>query len=62
MSNAKIFDEPVYNYTRDFPFIWEEMSVTIRYEDDRKLVEQILLDAARRHAVDPGGDLAGGRP
>lgn len=53
VSNAKIFDEPVYNYTRDFPFIWEEMSVTVRYEDDRKLVEKILLEAARRHAVDP---------
>ena len=53
VTNAKIFDEPVYNYTREFPFIWEEMSVTVRYEDDRALVESILLDAARRHAVDP---------
>ena len=53
MTNAKIFDEPVYNYTRDFPFIWEEMSVTIRYEDDRAAVERILLEAARHHAVDP---------
>ena len=54
VTNAKIFDEPVYNYTREFPFIWEEMSVTVRYEDDRALVETVLLDAARRHAVDPG--------
>lgn len=53
VSNAKIFEEPVYNYTRDFPFIWEEMSLTVRYEDDRALVERIVLDAARRHAVDP---------
>jgi small-conductance mechanosensitive channel len=53
VSNAKIFEEPVYNYTRDFPFIWEEMSVTVRYEDDRVLVERIVLEAARRHAVDP---------
>jgi small-conductance mechanosensitive channel len=54
VSNAKIFDEPVYNYTRAFPFIWEEMSLTVRYEDDRARVERIVLDAARRHAVDPG--------
>ena len=53
VSNAKIFEEPVYNYTRDFPFIWEEMSVTVRYEDDRALVERIVLEAARRHAVAP---------
>ncbi len=53
VSNAKIFDEPVYNYTRDFPFIWEEMSLTVRYEDDRAEVERILLAAARAYAVDP---------
>lgn len=53
VSNAKIFDEPVYNYTRDFPFIWEEMTVTVRYEDDRAAVERIMLEAARRYAVDP---------
>lgn len=53
VSNAKIFDDPVYNYTREFPFIWEELSVTVRYEDDRAVIERILLDAARRHAIDP---------
>jgi len=24
VTNSKIFEEPVYNYTRDFPFLWEE--------------------------------------
>ena len=23
VSNDKIFDQPVYNYTRDFPYIWK---------------------------------------
>ena len=53
VTNAKIFDEPVYNYTRDFPFIWEELTVPIRYEDDRAAVEQVMLDTARQHALDP---------
>lgn len=53
VTNAKIFDEPVYNYTRDFPFIWEETHVIIRYEDDRRRAEEILSASARRHAVDP---------
>jgi small-conductance mechanosensitive channel len=26
VSNATIFDEPVYNYTHHFPFLWEEMT------------------------------------
>src|SRR4051812_54854 len=53
VSNAKIFDEPVYNYTRDFPYIWEEVRVPIRYGDDRGRAEAVLLDAARRYALDP---------
>ena len=54
VSNAKIFSEPVFNYTRDFPFLWEEMTIPITYKADRGRVEKILLEAARRHAVDTG--------
>jgi len=53
VTNAKIFDEPVYNYTRDFPYIWEEISVPIRYGDDRNRAEAIMLEAARRRTLDP---------
>ena len=31
VSNSKIFAEPVFNYTREFPFIWEEMPIPITY-------------------------------
>ena len=51
VTNAKIFDEPVYNYTRDFPYLWEEMTLPISYKDDRAAAEQILLEAAGRHTV-----------
>lgn len=51
VSNSKIFDEPVYNYSKDFPYIWEEMSVPISFHDDRGVVERILLEAANRHTV-----------
>jgi small-conductance mechanosensitive channel len=53
VSNARIFDEAVFNYTRDFPFSWEEMQLPIAYRADPHTGEQILLEAARRHAVDP---------
>ena len=51
VSNSKIFSEPVYNYTRDFPFIWEEIAIPITYQADRGRAEAILLDAARKHSV-----------
>jgi small-conductance mechanosensitive channel len=51
ISNAKIFDQPVYNYTRDFPYIWEEMHVPISYNSEWRKAEKILLEAAERHTV-----------
>ena len=54
VSNSKIFSEPVFNYTRDFPFIWEEMVIPITYEADRAKVEAMMLAAAKQHAIDSG--------
>jgi small-conductance mechanosensitive channel len=51
ISNSTVFDEPIFNYTREFPFIWDEMQVPISYKDDRRRAEQILLDVAERHTV-----------
>src|SRR4051794_11908681 len=48
VTNDKIFDDPVYNYTSDFPYIWEEMRIPIPYGADRERAEKILLDAARK--------------
>lgn len=52
VSNAKIFDEAVYNYTRDLPYIFEEISVPVRFDADHARAEAILLDAATCHTVD----------
>jgi len=46
VTNDKVFDEPVYNFTREFPFIWEEMRIGIGFEADHARAERILLDAA----------------
>ena len=49
VTNDKMFDNPIYNFTREFPFLWEEIRLPISYHDDRKRAEQILLDVGRRH-------------
>ena len=51
VSNANIFNQPVFNFTREFPFIWEEMRIPVSYKDDRQRAEQILLEAARKHTI-----------
>jgi small-conductance mechanosensitive channel len=49
VTNAKVFDEPIYNYSNDFPYLFEELSTPIRYTADSKRAEQILLEVASRH-------------
>jgi small-conductance mechanosensitive channel len=52
ITNDKIFEEPVFNSTRDFPFIWDEMIIPITYASDRRRAEAILLEAAQTSTAD----------
>src|SRR3954471_4316523 len=52
ITNDKVFEEPIFNYTRDFPYLWEEMMIPVTYQTDRKRAEEIILAAARRHTVE----------
>jgi small-conductance mechanosensitive channel len=54
VTNDKIFDAAVFNYSRDFPYIWEELTVPITYKDDRRRAEQIMLEVVGRHTVEIG--------
>jgi small-conductance mechanosensitive channel len=47
VTNDKVFDEPIYNYTREFRFLWEEITIPVSYQTDRRRAETILLDCAR---------------
>jgi small-conductance mechanosensitive channel len=51
VTNGVLFEQPVYNYTRDFPYLWDEIMIPIAYDGDDEQAERILLEAARRHAV-----------
>ncbi len=52
VTNAKIFDEPVFNFSKEMPYIWEEIALPVRYGDDRARAERILIEAASRHTAD----------
>lgn len=42
----------MYNYTRDFHYIWEEMHLPISFKDDRNRAETIMLEVVERHTSD----------
>jgi small-conductance mechanosensitive channel len=49
VTNDRIFEQPVYNYTREFPFLWEEIAIPIAYKDDWRRAEDIVRGVADRH-------------
>jgi hypothetical protein len=46
LSNAFVFKGPIYNYSQDFPFIWDELNVPIRYGSDVDLAKSIIIKIA----------------
>lgn len=49
VANSFVFKEPVFNYSADFPFFWDEIRVPVRYGSDWKAARtmlQVLVDDA----------------
>ena len=46
LSNAFVFKGPIYNYSQDFPFVWDEFNLPIRYDSDIELAKKIVIDIA----------------
>jgi len=43
LSNSLVFKGPVYNYSQDFPFVWDEFNLPIRYGSDIELAKLIVI-------------------
>lgn len=49
VSNAYIFKEPLYNYSRHINYIWDEITIPVTYESDWKKAIEIMSSAEIRH-------------
>jgi len=50
IANSFVFKDSVINYSGDFPFLWDEITVPIRYGSDIVLTREILNKAAIENA------------
>ena len=50
VTNDKVFDCPVYNYTHEFAYLWDEISFPIHFHQDFDKAEKIILEAANEQA------------
>ena len=44
VSNKAFFDEPIYNYSKDFDYVWEEIAIPVSYKTDWERARGILLE------------------
>ncbi len=42
IANSFVFKEPVFNYSGDFPFLWDEIIVPVKYGSDHRMAREIL--------------------
>ena len=45
IANSFVFKEPVFNYSADFPFLWDEITIPVKYGSDYHLARKILTEA-----------------
>jgi small-conductance mechanosensitive channel len=56
VANSSVFKQPVFNYSADFPFLWDEITFPLRYGSDwpfartvlQGVVEEVCGDYARK--------------
>ncbi len=47
VANSFVFKEPVFNYSADFHFLWDEITVPVKYGSDYHRAREILLAIAQ---------------
>jgi small-conductance mechanosensitive channel len=46
--NSVVFTQAVYNYTKDFPFVWDEIANLVTYESDIEVAKGYMLESAKK--------------
>ena len=55
VANSFVFKEPVFNYSGDFPFLWDEITLPVRYGSDwehaREMLRRVVDEVCRDYAA-----------
>jgi len=55
IANSFVFKEPVFNYSADYPFLWDEITLPVRYGSDwqytRAMIERVVNEVVGDYAL-----------
>jgi small-conductance mechanosensitive channel len=57
--NSEVFEKPVFNYSRQFDYLWDEIQLPLKYDVDLRTAERIALEAVRSATEDIAREAAG---
>lgn len=57
IANSFVFKAPVFNYSADFGFLWDEITLPLRYGSNVEVAERIVLEAIRTEMGEIGAEL-----
>lgn len=52
VANSFVFKEPVYNYSGDFPFLWDEITIPIKTNGDYKYAKELFTKVLEEEVGD----------
>ena len=56
VANSFVFKAPVFNYSGDFPFLWDEITLPVRYGSDwefaRTMLDEIVNEVCKDYAIE----------
>ena len=52
IANSFVFKGPVFNYSGDFPYLWDEIKIQIQYGGNYEKVKEILLNIGKEVSGD----------
>ena len=51
IANRAIFADPVFNYTQQWPYLWDEITIPITYTSDWEHAQEIILEHAEQYTA-----------
>lgn len=52
VANSFVFKAPVFNYSGEFPFLWDEIKIPVKYGSDHKLARELIKKSADKVLLD----------
>lgn len=56
IANRAVFSDPVFNYTKLWPYIWDEITIPVTYTSDWRHATEIMLAHAEEYTAELQGD------